>query len=168
MNRKSYATLMSLGLAGMAIGVGSEISILWTVKQNWTQLLSLRGTVAISLYLLLLILGLCFLITGLWRTETLNRFRRRWSIRPAIRWMLGVGLLFVFTYIYLFSVWQPILSQPWIQLWFAMGFAQLILFPLAPQREQKFGWSEVAAALVFFLYPRVIQEMRALFADPAV
>src|SRR5690349_23767952 len=151
MNSKTYPILMSLGLAGMMIGIWSEISILWTVKQNWTQLLSLRGTVAIGLYLVLLLLGLCFLIIGLWHTETLNRLTRRWSIPPVIRWMLAIGLLFVFTYIYLFSVWQPILSQPWIQLWFAMGFAQLILFPLAPQREQKFGWSEVAAALVFFL-----------------
>jgi hypothetical protein len=82
--------------------------------------------------------------------------------------MLAVGLLFIFTYIYLFSVWQPILSQPWIQLLFAMSFAQIILFVIAPQREQRFGWSEVASTLSIFLYPRVIQEMRALFTDPTV
>jgi hypothetical protein len=168
MNRKTYPILMSLGLAGMMIGVWSEISILWTVKQNWAQLFSLRGTVAISLYLGLLLLGLCFLIIGLWRTETLNRLTRSWNIPSAARWILGVGLLVVFTYIYLFSVWQLILSQPWIQLLFAMSFAQIILFIVAPQCEQRFGWSEVALTLGFFIYPRVIQEMRALFVDATV
>src|SRR4029079_12355830 len=89
-------------------------------------------------------------------------------VSSAVRWMLVVGLLLVFTYLYLFSLWQPILSQPWLQLLFAMGFAQIILFTVAPPREQKFGWSEVALALVLFLYPRVIQEMRALFVDATI
>lgn len=168
MNNRTYATLMSLGLAGMMIGVWSEISILWTVKQNWVQLLSLRGTVAISLYVVLLLLGLYLVIIGLWHAGALNRLTRRLNIPSVIRWMLVIGLLLVFAYIYLFSVWQPILSQPWLQLLFAMGFAQIILFSLAPQREQIFGWSEVVSTLGFFLYPRVIQEMRALFADPTV
>ena len=168
MNRKSYATLMSLGLAGMMIGVWSEISILWTIKQNWAQLFSLRGTIAISLYLVLLLLGLGFLFLGLWRVEILDRLTHRWNINPLVRWMLAVGLLLVFVYVYLFSVWQSILSQPWLQLLFAMGFAQIILFLLAPPREQIFGWSEVAATFGFFLYPRVIQEMRALFANATV
>src|ERR1044071_6705444 len=168
MNSKNYAILLCLALAGMLIGVWSEISILWTIEQNWTQLLSLKGIVAVSLYLVLLLLGLFFLVSGSWRTETLNRFARRQKISSVIRWMLVVGLLFVFTYIYLFSVWQLILSQPWIQLLFAMGFAQIILLVSAPQREQKFGWSEVASTLGLFLYPRVIQEIRALFIDATV
>src|SRR5690349_871348 len=168
MNPKTYPILMSLGLAGMMIGIWSEISILLTVKQNWSQLLSLRGALAISLYLVLLLLGLCFLIIGFWRVETLDRFTRRLNIKPAVRWLLSVGLLFIFTYIYLFSVWQPVLSQPWIQLLFAMSFAQIVLFIVAPQREQRFGWSEVALTLGLFIYPRVIQEMRALFVDATV
>ena len=168
MNRKSYAILMSLGLAGMMIGVWSEISILWTVKQNWAQLFSLRGTLAISLYLVLLLLGLCFLLIGLWRADTLNQFTRRLNIPSVVRWILVVGLQLVFVYVYLFSVWQPILSQPWLQLLFAMSFAQIVLFTVAPQREQMFGWSEFALTLGLFLYPRVIQEMRALFVDATV
>src|SRR6185503_15250199 len=103
-----------------------------------------------------------------WRIQSLNNFTGARSLSPAIRWMLVIGLLLVFTYLYLFSLWQPILSQPWLQLLFAMGFAQIILFTVAPPREQKFGWSEVALALVLFLYPRVIQEMRALFADATI
>src|SRR5690349_6246306 len=132
MNRKSYAILMSLGLAGMMIGVWSEISILWTVKQNWARLFSLRGTLAISLYLVLLLLGLCFLLIGLWRADTLNQFTRRLNIPSVVRWILVAGLQLVFVYVYLFSVWQPILSQPWLQLLFAMSFAQIVLFTVAP------------------------------------
>jgi hypothetical protein len=168
MNSKNYAILMSFGLAGMMIGVWSEISTLWTVEQNWAQLFSLRGTVAISLYVVLLLLGLFLVITGSWRLKALNNLTRKLNLAVVVRWAFVVGLLLVFTYIYLFSVWQPILSQPWTQLLFAIGFAQIILFMIAPKREQRFGWSEVASTLGLFLYPRVIQEMRTLFADATV
>ncbi len=79
-----------------------------------------------------------------------------------------VGLLFVFTYLYLFSAWQTIISQPWAQLLFAMGLAQIILLISAPGREQRFAWSELALTLGLFLYPRMIQEMRALFTNATV
>src|SRR6266511_3016338 len=138
MNSKNYSILLTLGLAGIMIGVWPEISTLWTVQQNWSQLLSLTGTIAVGLYILLLLFGLVLLITGSWRIHSLNSFTRTRSMSPAIRWMLVAGLLLVFTYIYLFSLWQPILSQPWLQLLFAMGFAQIVLFIVAPQREQKF------------------------------
>ena len=168
MNSKNYAILLSLALVGMMIGVWSEISVLWTVKQNWAQLLSLRGTVAISLYVVLLLFGLFFVINGSWRVATLDNLTRKLNLSFAVRWILIVGLLSVFTYIYLFSVWQPVLSQPWIQLLFAMGFSQIVLFFVAPQRKQKFGWSEVALMFGLFLYPRLIQEMRMLFANATV
>lgn len=159
---------MSLGLVGMSIGIWSEISSFWTVEQNWVKLLSLTGKMSISLYLIFLVLGLCSLLTGAWRLETLNGWARRRKLSPVIRWLIVLGLLLVFTYIYLYSVWQPILSQPWTQLLFAMGFAQIILFIIAPQRQQRWGWSELALTIGLFLYPRVVHETRALFADAAV
>src|SRR5512141_1759623 len=128
MSNRNYSILMSLGLAGIVIGIWTEISMLWTVEQNWTKLLSRMGTMTISLYLLLLFLGLFFLLTGSWRAETLNRFARQPKASTVLRWLLTVGLLFVFTYLYLFSVWQTIISQPWAQFLFAMGLAQVILF----------------------------------------
>jgi hypothetical protein len=168
MSSRNYAILMSLGLAGMVIGIWTEISVLWTVEQNWTKLLSRMGTITISLYLLLLFLGLFLLLTGSWRPETLNRLASKPKAPTAFRWLLMVGLLFVFTYLHLFSVWQTIISQPWVQLLFAMGLAQMILFVIAPQRQQRFGWSELALTLGLFLYPRMIQEMRALFTNATV
>jgi len=168
MSNKNYGILMSLGLAGMIIGIWPEISTIWRVEQNWAKLLSLMGTVTISFYLLLLFFGLFFLLTGSWRAGALNRFARSLKISSVVRWLLVVGVLFVFTYLYLFSVWQTIFSQPWAQFLFAMGLAQIILFIIAPGREQRFDWSELALTLGLFLYPRMIQEMRALFTNATV
>ena len=165
MDNKNHGILMSLALAGIAIRVWAEVSSLWTVEQNWVRLLSLTGKMTISLYLVFLLFGVYSLLIGSWRTEVLNRLARRWSVSPATRWGGVALLLLVFTYIYLYSVWQTILSQPWTQLLFAMGFAHIILFIAAPQREQRFGWSELALTIGLFLYPRVVHETRALFAD---
>jgi hypothetical protein len=168
MDNKNYAILISLVLAGMAIGIWSEISVLWTVEQNWEKLLSTTGTIAIVLYLLLLLSGLYFLLVGAWRVEALNRLARKVRLSSAARWVLVIALFFLYTYIYLFSVWQPVLAQPWLQLLFAMGFAQMILFLMAPEREQRLGLPELALVLGVFLYPRLIQEMRSLFANALV
>jgi len=168
MDNKNYGILMSLGLAGLAIGIRAELSYLWAIEQNWERLLSATGTIVISLYLLFLLLGLYFLLIGAWRVEALNRVARQLRLSLPVRWLIITSLFLLYTYIYLFSVWQPILSQPWIQLLFAMGFAQIILFIMMPQREQRFGLQELALTLGIFLYPRLIQEMRALFADALV
>ena len=168
MDNKNYSILMSLGLAGMAIGIWSEISLLWTVEQNWARLLSRMGTLTIVLYLLLLLSGLYFLLAGAWRVEALNKLARRARVSIAVRWVFITVLFLLYTYIYLFSVWQPALSQPWTQLLFAVGVAQMILFLMAPEREQRFGLSELALALGIFLFPRLIQEMRSLFANALV
>jgi hypothetical protein len=168
MDNKHYSILTCLGLAGMAIGIWSEISLLWTVEQNWARLLSSMGTVTIALYLLLLLSGLYFLLAGAWRVEALNQLARKVSASIAVRWLFVTALFLFYTYIYLFSVWQPFLSQPWTQLLFATGFAQMILFLMAPEREQRFGLSELALALGVFLFPRLIQEMRSLFANALV
>ena len=168
MDNKNYGILMPLALAGIAIRVWTEVSSLWTIEQNWIRLLSLTGKMTISFYLVLLLFGIYSLLIGSGRTEPLNRLTRRWSVSPAIRWGIIALLLLVFTYVYLYSVWQTILSQPWIQLLFAMGFAQIILLIAAPQREQRFGWSELALTIGLFLYPRVVHETRALFADAVV
>jgi hypothetical protein len=168
MDNKNYGILISLGLAGMAIGIWPEISSLWTVEQNWARLLSRLGIITISLYLLLLFLGSYFLLTGAWRVETLNRLARQIMVSTPARWVLVTALFLLYTYIYLFSVWQPVLAQPWTQLLFAIVFTQIILFLIAPAREQRLGLPELALTLSVFLYPRLIQEMRALFANALV
>jgi hypothetical protein len=169
MNRhKHYSILVSLGLIGIFFGVWSEISAIAEVEQNWSKLLSSSGRIAVSLYVLLLLLGLVTLIMGLWRVESLNRIVRQVKLPFAFRWLIITGLFLIYTYIYLFSVWQPLLAQPWTQFLFAICFAQIPLFFIAPQREQQYGWSELALTLDIFLYPRVIQELRALSADAMV
>src|SRR5829696_252653 len=168
MNNRNYAILMSLALAGVMLGIRAELSSLWAVEQNWEKLLSAAGMISLGLYLLFLGWGLFMLVMGAWRIQALNRMARRFTVSPVLRWLIVAGLLLVFTYLHLFSVWQPILTQPWIQFLFAAGFAQTLLLVIAPQREQRFGGSEVALTLSIFLYPRIIQEMRALYADATV
>ncbi|HET6594090.1 MAG TPA: hypothetical protein VFG81_00605 [Anaerolineales bacterium] len=168
MVNKNYGILMSLGLIGIGIGIGSEFSSFWAVEQNWVRLLSVMGKVTICLYLICFVLGVSFLLTGSWRVERLNSWARRLNLPAAIRWLIVVGLLLVFTYFYLYSLWQTILAQPWTQLLFAMGLAQILLFIVAPQRQQRFGWSELALTVGLFLYPRVVHETRALFTDAMV
>jgi hypothetical protein len=165
---KYYGILMALGLTGVIMGVWSEAVAIWEVEQNWARLFSAVGIVALSLYLLLLLIGLFFLTTSLIRVETVNQMAGKLPLPITIRGLIVAGLFLLYTYIYLFSVWQPSLSQPWIQTLFAMGLTQIILFVVAPQREQRFGWSEFALALSIFLYPRLIQEIRALFANAMV
>lgn len=168
MDNKSRGILMSLALAGIAIGIQAEVSSFWTVEQNWTRLLSPLGKLAISLYLVFLFFGTYLLILGSWRTERVNRLARRWNISPVLRWA-GTGLiLLIFTYVYLYSVWQTVLAQAWTQLLFAMGVAQILCLIVAPQREQRFGWSEIALTIGLFLYPRVVHETRALFSEAIV
>ncbi len=168
MDNKNHGILMTLALAGMAIGIWSEVSSFLMVEQNWARLLSPSGTLSISLYFLLLLSGLYSLLMGSWRVEILNRWTLKWKVSSAVRWLVVTFLLLVFAYIYLYSVWQTVLAQPWIQVLFAMGFAQMLLLILAPQREQRFGWSELALTLGLFLYPRVVHETRALFADATI
>lgn len=159
---------MSLSLIGIGIGVWSEISSFWTVEQNWVRLLSVTGTMTIRLYLILLVLGVCFLLTGAWRVERLNRVARQLKLPSVMQWFVVIGLLLGFTYFYLYSLWQTILAQPWTQLLFAMGFAQLLLFVVATQREQRFGWRELTLTIGLFLYPRLVHETRALYTDAIV
>ena len=168
MDNKNYSILLSLALLGMAVWIRLEISSLWTVEQNWSVLLSRMGTIAIILYLLFLLLGLGFLLTGAWRVETLNRMARQVTFSFPVRWLILAGLFLIYTYLYLFSTWQFVLAQPWTQLLFALGFTQMILFVIAPQRDQRLGWNEIALIIGLFLYPRVVQEMRILFANPLV
>lgn len=168
MDNKNYGILLSLILVGIGIGVWSEISSFWAVEQNWVRLLSFTGKMTISLYLILLFSGVYFLLTGSWGAERLQSWARRLNLPAAIRWMIVVGLLLVFTYFYLYSLWQTILAQPWTQLLFAMGLAQILLFIVATQRQQRFGWSELALTIGLFLYPRVVHETRALFTDAMV
>ena len=165
---KQYSFLMALALIGITLGVWSEVSRLGELEQDWTRLWSSMGMVALSLYLLLLLLGLVLLIASLIRLERVNQTARQLQLPVPVRGLIIGGLFLLYTYIYLFSLWQPVLSQPWIQFLFALGFTQILLFLAAPGREQRLDWGELALALGIFLYPRLIQEMRALFPDALV
>ena len=165
---KQYSFLMGLALIGISLGVWSEISRLGELEQDWTRLWSSMGMVALSLYLLLLLLGLVLLIASLIRPERVTQTARQLQLPVIVRGLIIGGLFLLYTYIYLFSLWQPVLSQPWMQFLFALGFTQTLMFLAAPGRQQRLDWGEFALTLGIFLYPRLIQEMRALFPDALV
>lgn len=167
MNKKEndniYRLLISIALVWVLIGVWSEVSQFWVSKHNWEKLLSLSGKVVIFTYLVLFVLGLVQLVAGAWNVSLLGRISSRMAI-PGIRRGPVVAMLVVmFVYVHLYSVWQDILTTPWLLLLFVLTFSQIILFVVSPHREQRISWNEVSLALVLFLYPRMIQEFRLLF-----
>lgn len=169
MNNKSLNILMTLGLLWGMGKAWQEISTVLYTDQNWGRLLSSEGIFTISVYSLLFIAGLWFFFIGLWRVETLNRSaRKRKAAYPRAGWLVISGFIPLFAYMYLFSAWQFVLAQPWMQFIFAIGFSQLVLFLASPDREQRFGWDELALTLCLFVYPRVVQEARLLAADASV
>src|SRR5688572_19189845 len=105
MDNKNYGILMSLALAGMVVGVWSEIASLWTIEQNEVKLFSRTGVVAIGLYLLFLLVGLYVLLAGAWRVEPLNGMARRMKASMPTRWLILVCLFLFYTFFYLFSGW---------------------------------------------------------------
>ncbi len=162
MNSKKHSILMSIGLLGGLIKLWREISVITTVNQNWENLFSPAGKLAISAYILLFLIGLFLLLMGLWRVEALNRAALKLD---QTGWLALPVVILIPMYVYLYSEWQNILSHPWTQLMFAIGFAQIALFLVGQDRSQRFGWNELALALSMFLYPRIVQEARALAPD---
>ncbi len=164
MNSKNYSILMSIGLLGGLIKVWRETSMISTVQVNWGKLFSPVEILAISAYILLFLVGFSFLFMGLWRVETLNRATLTLKLKQ-MGWLMLVVVILIPQYVYLYSEWQNILVNPWIQFMFAMSFAQVALFLVGQNRAQRFGWSELALALSLFLYPRIVQETRSLTTD---
>jgi len=156
---------MSIGLLGGIIKLWGEISIISTVEQNWEKLFSPTEMLAIAIYILLFLVGLCLLVMGLWRVEILNRTALKLK---QTGWFVLTVVILIPVYAYLYSSWQNILFHPWMQFIFAMGFAQITLFLIGTNRPQRFGWSELALALSVFLYPRIVQETRTLTPDTSL
>jgi len=167
-NDNVYRLLISIALIWVLIGVWSEVFQFWASKHNWEKLLSLSGKVVISIYLVLFVLGMVHLVAGAWNASLLGRISSRMAI-PGIRRVPVVAMLVVvFVYVHLYSVWQDILTTPWLLLLFALIFSQIILFVVSPHREQRISWTELSLALVLFLYPRMIQEFRLLFSGELI
>ena len=162
MNNKNFRILMFIGLAWGLISVWREMSMNLTFDHNWGKLLSPGGVTVISVYVLIFAAGLSAFLVGLYNPDAIQRVSKQISLRNALRWIIFIVLLLTAIYVYLYSSWQNFLSTPWLQLLFSMGFAQIVLVLLSPNRSQQFGWSEAAYALMLFIYPRVVLETRIL------
>ena len=110
-------------------------------------------------------MGLVYLLIGFLQPDVLNRWSRNFEKPLWTRWGIVVGVIIVFTYIYLYSPWQHAVPGPWSQLVFAAGLTQIVLFFAAPHGDQVFGWRELFLTFVLFLFPRVAQETREIFSN---
>jgi len=141
-----------------------EMRTAWFVVRSPGKIFSFMDIFSIILYIVLFLAGLIYLLFGFWWPNVLNRWSRDLKTPMWQRWGIGGGIIILFTYIYLYSPRQHTLPGPWSQLIFAAGLIQIILFVVAPDRVQVFGWRELSLAFVLFLFPRIAQEARSLFS----
>ena len=155
---KNIRGLLTIGLAAGLVLAFPEIKAIFVPEQNWDKLLAPVGALTVLLYLLLAVGGLVVMVVSFWSPQQISeQMPKRIS---AWRWPLALVLLGFFTWTYLFSPWQGILTAPWTQFLFAAVLARLLAWLFVPERTQPFGWSELALAFSLFLYPRMVQEVR--------
>ena len=142
-----------------------EQTTIWALPQNLHNLFSSKGIIGFGLSIFILLTGIRYLILGIWQPEQLQKQSQRFTTSMIARWGLSAGLLIIYAFIFLYSTWQTILSTPWLQFALSLGLAQTILWVVALNHKQSFGWSELALALTLFIYPRVVQETRELLTS---
>jgi hypothetical protein len=142
-----------------------ELSSTLMLDHNWNKLLSPGSVLSVSIYGLLFTAGFMVLLVGLMDPERIRLRSTLNAVSYNLRRAVFVPLLLAVVHVYLYSSWQNFLSTPWVQLLFAIGFSQILLFILAPDRSGSFGWSEAAFAVTLFVFPRIVMETRSLASD---
>lgn len=155
--------LMGIGFTIAIVFAYSETISIWNGPWSWERLLSGTGLVAILIYATLLLAGLYLFYSNL-RSEFGVQPKTGQSRSWLMAWIIIGGLILAASWVYLYSPWQDFLSGPWIQLVFAAGFSLLIQRLAARPSNSGFGWSALALTLGFFIYPRVVSDLRA-FTD---
>jgi len=160
--------LLLTGLLLASLAAGFEIRAFFTVPQSWEKLLAPAGWLTILAWIILLLAGLLALITGLLFPARLGSLGARLPGWTWLRALAPAGLILAVAWFYLYSPWQAVWPRPWTQLVFCAGLAQLLSLCVAPRREMSFGAREFVLALALYLYPGIVLEFRALFAQPIV
>ncbi len=165
-SRSSSFVKVRCGLAviflTLIIAAGLEANATFILPHHWGKLLSSPGLLAIIGYVVLLACGIFAVGFSLWapdKGEVLSRqlARLRWG-----RWLGIVVLVLFIVWFYLYSPWQSVFPGPWTHLLFLLGLAQIIGILAQPRGLVIPGWQEGLLALCFFLYIRVILELRAM------
>ena len=164
-NRLSQSTLVkTLALLVILVVASLDISSTWQLSQNQDELALPGSGLFLAFYFLFLLAGLVWLLLGLWTSTRLDSLRQKIHLPTLVRWLAWTGLLLAYTWGFLFSPWQALLTGPWSGLLFSLGLAQLLLFFAPAGRSQELGWGELLLALTLFVYPPLVQEIRDVYA----
>jgi len=155
--------LTGLGIA--AISALLEILAIFRVEQDWGTLLSIEGLLTIVVYIAFLIFGLIVLFLRLFDSPPLKELANWPEGLGRMRWLVVAMLVLSVVWFYLYSPWQAVLTGPWLQLIFSFGLTAWIALLISPQRGSFSGWGEIIFVFGLFLFPRIVLEMRILFAQ---
>jgi hypothetical protein len=171
-SRSSSFVKVRCGLAvillTLIIAAGLEANATFILPHHWGRLLSSPGLLTIVGYVVLLACGIFAVGFSLWAPDkgwalSQQLARLRWG-----RWLGIVVLVLFMVWFYLYSPWQGVFPGPWTHLLFLLGLAQIIGILAQPRGIVFPGWQEGLLALCFFLYIRVILELRAMTPLAAV
>ncbi len=155
--------LLLAALIGIGVYASLEVQQFFAGTQNWDRLLSDTGALAFLFYALLLLAGLLALVLSWFFPAVPGSAARRLGGLRWLRWLSIAGLLLVLVWLDLYSPWQGLWPGPWLQFILALGLGTFIAWLARPGRLPWHDGKEVTVALAVFLYPLVIQELRAWY-----
>ena len=164
-SKNSVRWLFLTGLGFALVSVVFEILAIFHKEQDWGALLSIEGLLTIALYAVLFIPGPILLSLCFFDAPQFVKISRRFERLGWIRWPAAALLVLSVVWFYLYSAWQFVLIGPWLQLIFVFGITTWIALLISPRRDFFSGWEEVIFAFALFLFPRIVLEMRVLFAQ---
>lgn len=154
--------LMAIGLAVGLVLAYTEVRAVWGSDQQWGELFDLPDALALVLYLLAALWALAVLIFSVTDLDP-PRLPAKTHNGLFLGWLIAAAFIIFIPWFHLFSGWRSVAPGPWTQFLVAAGIARFIGWMFGPQREEPFGWSDLALAFSLFLLPGIIEEIRIIF-----
>src|SRR5271157_5040420 len=164
-SKNSVRWFFLTGLGFATISALFEILAIFFVEQDWGTLLSIEGLLTIVIYIAFLILGLIILFLLFFDSPRLKELVKQLEHLGWMRWLAVALLILSVVWFYLYSSVQYVLTGPWLQLIFSFGLTAWIAMLISPHRISFSGWDEIIFVFGLFLFPRIVLEMRVLFAQ---
>lgn len=151
-----------LGLALLLLASGVETSSWYLADHDWSALYSVGGLLALVIILGALLAGLLIVLLGWFVPNVLQKIVGFPPRTKLYRWLIAVGLIFVFIWIFLYSPWQADFPNPWAKFLIALDFALLISLTISGL-QNGLGWREAALGLALFIYVGSVGDIRMVF-----
>jgi hypothetical protein len=157
--------LLLTGLIFAIVPASLEALQIPCAQVDWGRYLSGIGLLTLAAYVLLLTLGLVALAFYFIGSTALNRFAEHITRLGWMRWFYASAIILSVAWFYLYSVWQDVLTGPWLQLIFSLGLTVWIVMLISPHHVLFNGWEELVFVFSLFLFPRLVIELRLLFVQ---